>query len=85
MAVAYAITDARPGGTYCSAHNAKAVNAPICSRPTPITSGHSCREGRRRLRRAPSTRKLISAAEPKRQAANQSGLMWASPIFMTGQ
>ena len=30
-------------------------------------------------------RKLISAAEPNRQAANQSGLMWASPIFMTGQ
>ncbi|GLK94266.1 hypothetical protein GCM10008164_20040 [Achromobacter xylosoxidans] len=33
----------------------------------------------------PSTSTLINAADPKRLAASQSGLMCASPNFMMGQ
>ncbi|MNL31142.1 hypothetical protein D3C87_1529140 [compost metagenome] len=85
MDVAYAMTDARPGATYCSAHSASAVNAPICNSATPATSGHSWRVGRRKRPSNPSTSTLISAADPKRLAASHSGLMCARPSFITGQ
>ena len=61
------------------------MNAPICSSATPATSGHSCRVGGRNRPISPNTSALINAAEPKRLAASQSGLMWSSPSFMTGQ
>ncbi|KAG1434539.1 hypothetical protein G6F57_021542 [Rhizopus arrhizus] len=83
--VAYAMTDARPGATYCRAHSANAVQAPICSNATPATSGHSWRVGKRKRPIAPSTSTLISAADPKRLAASHSGLMCARPNFMTAQ
>ncbi|MNL69539.1 hypothetical protein D3C87_1944110 [compost metagenome] len=83
--VAYAMTDARPGATYCSAHNANAVNAPICSNATPATNGHSWRVGKRSRPNIASTKRLITAADPKRLAASHNGLICASPIFMTGQ
>ncbi|MCY1312357.1 hypothetical protein D9M68_987300 [compost metagenome] len=85
MEVAYAITEARPGATYCIAHNASAVNAPICNSATPATRGSSCRVGRRRRPSRPSTSTLIAAADPKRLAASHSGLICISPSFMTGQ
>ena len=73
MVVTLLSTVVRPAGTNSTAACARPKNAASCSAPTAISAGRSCRPGKRNRRSAASNANAISAENPARPNANQSG------------